>query len=161
MLTENERDGKLLRIGDFARRAETNLRTLRYYEEIGLLVPAERSRGGFRFYRETDLHRLNMVRALQGLGLPLEGIKVLMATRETALERGEFIARVKLALEEQDRLLTEKLRVVERERDHIRLARAKLEECADCTHRPTAANNFCEPCQVDGKPLPADLSALF
>lgn len=161
MVTENERNGKLLRIGDFARLAETNLRTLRYYEEIGLLSPAERSRGGFRFYRETDVHRLSMVRALQGLGLPLDEVKRLMATREPSLQRGELIARVKQALEEQDRLLCEKLRVVESERDRVRLARSKLDECAGCAHHPMAENNYCEPCQVDGKPLPSDLSALF
>ena len=48
----------LVKIGDFARLAHTNLRTLRYYEEIGLLQPALRSDGGFRYFRQTDLNNI-------------------------------------------------------------------------------------------------------
>ena len=43
---------KLLKIGAFAELAGTNLRTPCYYEEVGLLQPAGRSSGGFRYYRE-------------------------------------------------------------------------------------------------------------
>ena len=57
----------LIKIGDFAELAGTNLRTLRYYEEIGLLAPAARSAGGFRYYRREDLDRLRMVASLQDL----------------------------------------------------------------------------------------------
>ena len=42
-------DPELLLIGEFAKLAGTNLRTLRYYEERGLFKPARRSRGGFRY----------------------------------------------------------------------------------------------------------------
>ena len=69
---ESSRNGngkQLLKIGDFAKLAGTNLRTLRYYEEIGLLQPASRSTGGFRYYRSEDLDRLRMVTSLKGLGL--------------------------------------------------------------------------------------------
>ena len=47
---------KLHKIGVFAKMAGTNLRTLRYYEEVGLLQPAARSNGGFRYYRDSDLN---------------------------------------------------------------------------------------------------------
>ena len=63
------RPDELLKIGAFAELAGTNLRTLRYYEEIGLLEPALRSRGRFRYYRPTDLNRVRMIRNLQDLGL--------------------------------------------------------------------------------------------
>ena len=52
----------LLKIGDFAKLADTNLRTLRYYEELGLLTPAERSDGGFRHYRATDVNRVRAIK---------------------------------------------------------------------------------------------------
>ena len=74
---------ELLKIGEFAKFAQTNLRTLRYYEELGLLTPASRSQGGFRYYRRTDVNRLAMIRDLQSLGLQLERIRELMATRES------------------------------------------------------------------------------
>ena len=80
----------LLKIGDFARLANTNLRTLRYYEEVGLLVPAARSDGGFRYYRPTDVNRVRLVWDLQQLGLQLEKIAKLLGEHEDDLSA--FIA---------------------------------------------------------------------
>ena len=84
----------LLKIGDFARLAETNLRTLRYYEELGLLSPSHRSQGGFRYYRRTDVNRVNMIRDLQELGLQLEQIRELISVRAVGEPGNVFLARV-------------------------------------------------------------------
>ena len=151
----------LLRIGDFARLAGTNLRTLRYYEELGLFTPFERSKGGFRYYRETDVNRLRLIRSFQELGLALEEIRELFATREEGLSREEFLRRVDRALGAQDDLLQERIASIETQRDRIREARSKLEQCGPCAHMPSPGNNFCEPCQADGQNLPDQLSALF
>ena len=151
----------LLKIGDFARLAGTNLRTLRYYEEIGLLEPAARSQGGFRYYRQTDLNRLNMIRDLQELGLHLDRIRELMETRHGAETREQFLVRVRGALEEQDRLLAEKIATLEEQRRRIGEALGKVHECELCRHMPSDTNNHCEPCALTGKPLPATVSALF
>lgn len=152
---------ELLKIGDFARLAGTNLRTLRYYEELGLLAPATRSQGGFRYYRRTDLNRLNMIRDLQGLGLPLDRIRDLMATREVIERRDQFLARVREALREQDRLLQERVQELEDQRKGIAKAVGKLHECENCVHAPGSGNNFCEPCSMTGQALPPAISALF
>jgi DNA-binding transcriptional MerR regulator len=151
----------LLKIGDFARLAGTNLRTLRYYEEIGLLAPAARSQGGFRYYRDTDLNRLNMVRDLQSLGLHLDRIRELMSTRAELGSRSGFLGRVRAALAEQDRLLVEKSRALESQRERISQALGKIGECETCLHMPGDENNHCEPCLMTGKALPATVSALF
>jgi DNA-binding transcriptional MerR regulator len=151
----------LLKIGDFARLARTNLRTLRYYEEIGLLAPAARSQGGFRYYRETDLNRLNMVRDLQELGLHLDRIRELMNTRAELASRESFLARVRAALAEQDRLLVEKTQALEAQRARIAQALSKIRECENCRHMPGDKNNHCEPCALTGEALPATVSALF
>lgn len=151
----------LLKIGDFARLAGTNLRTLRYYEEIGLLEPAARSQGGFRYYRQTDLNRLNMIRDLQELGLHLDRIRELMETRHGAESREQFLVRVRGALEEQDRLLAEKIATLEEQRRRIGEALDKVHECERCRHMPSDNNNHCEPCALTGQPLPATVSALF
>ena len=152
---------ELLKIGDFARLAGTNLRTLRYYEELGLMQPARRSDGGFRYYRRTDVNRLAMIRNLQELGLPLERIGELMATRQRLGNREEFTAGVRRALQEQDRLLQERIASLGEQRTRIAHALLKLDECSHCEHRPGPENNFCEPCQASGAPLPEDVSALF
>ena len=87
-----------LRLEDFAREAGTNLRTLRYYEELGLLQAAQRSQGGFRYYRRTDVNRLNLIRDLQDLGLSLDRIRELRATRDAGDNRGAFFQQVRAAL---------------------------------------------------------------
>jgi DNA-binding transcriptional MerR regulator len=152
---------EILKIGDFARLAGTNLRTLRYYEELGLLMPASRSQGGFRYYRRTDLNRLNMIRDLQELGLHLERITELMATRQVIANREEFMKRVQLALAEQDRLLAERVTALEAQRQKIAVALNKIHECQHCRHSPSHENNYCEPCALTGERLPVTVSALF
>ncbi|MBI1381271.1 MAG: MerR family transcriptional regulator [Planctomycetaceae bacterium] len=152
---------RLLKIGDFARLAGTNLRTLRYYEELGLLIPASRSDGGFRYYRPTDLNRLEMIKNLQDLGLPLERIGELMATRDAGLGRSSLLSRVAEALSEQDRLIEERIQLLEGQRAKLSAAARKLSQCADCPHTPGTVNNFCEPCVNTGEVLPEHLSALF
>lgn len=152
---------KLLRIGAFARLAGTNLRTLRYYEELGLFQPIERSQGGFRYYRATDVHRLDLIRALQELGLSLEAIGGLLATRGGDLSREERLRRVEAALGAQDALLAARVAAIEDQRALIREAREKLVQCRPCGHVPCAENNFCEPCSLTGEPLPERLSALY
>lgn len=151
----------LLKIGDFAKIAGTNLRTLRYYEELGLLTPAERSQGGFRYYRQTDLNRLNMIRDLQELGLHLDRIRELMSAREFAEDRAAYLKRVRAALDEQDRLLSERILGLEQQRARIAVAARKIHDCECCKHLPAATNNFCEPCAITGEPLPQKISALF
>lgn len=164
MRSENDlaaETSQFLKIGDFARLADTNLRTLRYYEEIGLLAPVTRSAGGFRFYRREDANRLRMIQTLQGLGLELSRIRELMDTRAENLTRDQLLARVRGALERQTELLDERVRELARHRESLEVAQRKLGTCADCQHRPEPGNNFCNPCQIDGKDLPPELSALF
>lgn len=68
-----------MRIGDLAKRARVTTRTIRYYEELGLLGQRpddlKRAEGDFRYYTETDLERLWRIDVLKKLGLSLEQIK--------------------------------------------------------------------------------------
>jgi MerR family transcriptional regulator, copper efflux regulator len=63
-----------LKIGEFAKRAGVTPRTVRYYESLGLLDPSEREGGGFRYYTEVELTRLQKINVLKELGLSLEEI---------------------------------------------------------------------------------------
>ncbi|KQV13789.1 MerR family transcriptional regulator [Kitasatospora sp. Root107] len=60
-----------MRIGELAERAGTTTRTLRYYEQLGLL-PARRSGNGYRAYSQEDLRLLQQIRTLQDFGFGLE-----------------------------------------------------------------------------------------
>lgn len=152
----------LLKIGEFATLAGTNLRTLRYYEELGLLVPALRSDGGFRYYRPTDANRVRAIQFLQELGLPLERIGTLLATRiRDGADRQAWIRHVREALDEQRLLIDERISSLEAQKGRLQAAAIKLDLCHDCDNTPSPANNFCEPCARTGDPLPEFLSALF
>src|SRR5262245_6243751 len=63
-----------MRIGELAEQAGVTPRTIRYYEDLGLLGPSEREGQGFRYYTETELTRLKKIDMLKQLGLCLEEI---------------------------------------------------------------------------------------
>lgn len=67
-----------MRIGELAQKAGVTPRTIRYYENLGLLKPSEREGRGFRYYTEAELARLRKIDALQSLGLTLEEISSIL-----------------------------------------------------------------------------------
>jgi len=69
-------------IGELARRANVNPRTLRYYERIGVLAPTARTPAGYRLYTERDAARLMFIRRAQTLGLSLTEIADIIAVRD-------------------------------------------------------------------------------
>lgn len=150
-----------LRIGDFARLAGTGLRTLRYYEELGLLVPVERTAGGFRHYRRTDVNRVRLIQSLQEMGLSLDEIGELLVQRDSGATRADWLTQLQTTLGRVDDLVGDRIRTLEEQRRGIAAARHKLTECATCPMCPTEENNHCEPCEATGRSLPALLSALF
>lgn len=79
------------KIGDLAGRAGVSVRTLHYYDEIGLLVPSQKSAGGHRLYSPVEIARLQQIRSLRQLGLSLSEIA-------DCLQRPEFTLRRVLAM---------------------------------------------------------------
>lgn len=66
------REGELLRVGQLAERSGRSVRALHLYEELGLLTPAQRTKGGFRLYDESALIRVEWIDRLQDLGFSLK-----------------------------------------------------------------------------------------
>ncbi|WP_125777522.1 MerR family transcriptional regulator [Antribacter gilvus] len=80
----NEREatlvgGSTMHIGAVAERTGLSLRTLRHYDEVGLLRPSGRSDGGFRLYTESDVTRLLLIRRMKPLGFTLEEMSDLLS----------------------------------------------------------------------------------
>jgi DNA-binding transcriptional MerR regulator len=87
----------MIKIGTFSRISQVSVKTLRFYDEIGLLKPAEIDRySGYRFYSFEQLPRLNRILALKELGFSLEQIAQVLSQ---GLSSEEFrgILRLKLA----------------------------------------------------------------
>ena len=64
-----------MQIGEVADQTGLSLRTIRYYEEVGLVTPSARTSGGFRLYSETDVARLRLVRRMKPLEFSLEEMR--------------------------------------------------------------------------------------
>ncbi|WP_186568732.1 MerR family transcriptional regulator [Streptomyces sp. T12] len=71
-------DDKHMQIGEVAARTELSPRTIRHYEETGLVIPSARSQGGFRLYTETDVARLMVIRRMKPLGFTLDQMRDLL-----------------------------------------------------------------------------------
>ncbi|APS23549.1 MerR family transcriptional regulator [Streptomyces sp. Tue 6075] len=127
-----------MQIGEVAARTELSLRTIRHYEETGLVAPSARSRGGFRLYTETDVARLMVIRRMKPLGFTLDQMRDLLDATDrldtgTALdteEREALLERIR-AYQQEAAEQVEKLRVqLSRAEDFEGTLRARLEQDA-------------------------------
>ncbi|GAU66475.1 putative MerR family transcriptional regulator [Streptomyces sp. NBRC 110611] len=92
-----------MQIGEVAARTELSLRTIRHYEETGLVIPSARSQGGFRLYAEADVARLMVIRRMKPLGFTLDEMRALLAATDrldsgeelSATDREELLERVR------------------------------------------------------------------
>jgi len=91
-----------MKIGVLAARSGLPVKTLRYYEELGLLPAIGRSQGGYRLFAEDSLRRLEFIRRLKTLGLSLEEIQGSLAVHDAgdlpcgdiAIQLGRQIERI-------------------------------------------------------------------
>ncbi|TYR64822.1 MerR family transcriptional regulator [Streptomyces parvus] len=127
-----------MQIGEVAARTELSLRTIRHYEESGLVVPSARSRGGFRLYTETDVARLMVIRRMKPLGFTLDQMRDLLDATDRldadaaldADERETLLKRVR-AYQQEAAEQVENLRVqLSRAEDFEGTLRARLERNA-------------------------------
>jgi DNA-binding transcriptional MerR regulator len=119
------------RIGEVAERVGVTTRTIRYYEELGLLGPlAERSKGSHRLYSESDVARLTeLVRLRDLLGLSLEELTALAETgRARAALRDRWAGTD--SDEERAQIVAAAIPLVERQLELVDARRGKLDEFA-------------------------------
>ncbi len=94
--------GTHLQIGEVAERTGLSIKTIRHYDEVGLVVPSARSAGGFRLYIDADVDRLLAIRRMKPLGFTLEEMGELLRSLavlddSAATETERTIARTYLA----------------------------------------------------------------
>lgn len=89
---------RTFQIGEAAERAELSLRSVRYYEEMGLVTPESRTAGGFRLYTDEHVHRLHLIRRMKPLGFSLQQMRELLDARDAIRkDGGDVAARERLA----------------------------------------------------------------
>jgi MerR family transcriptional regulator, repressor of the yfmOP operon len=125
------RDEPCLQIGEVADRTGVTQRTLRFYEERGLLKPPTRMEGGFRLYSEDDVGRVEQIKRLQSLlGLTLAEIKDMVEAEEV---RGELNAtyRPDRPLDERIERVGKRIEVTKRQHDIISTKLSAMLEMRD------------------------------
>lgn len=110
----------LSRVGEVAENLGVSPRTIKYYEEIGLVEPEERSPGGFRLYGEREVERLGRILKMKSMGYSLAAIREILTVRDAAQEADKVTVL---------RTATEHLREREREvEERIRRMREDLKK---------------------------------
>lgn len=120
-----------MRIGELAVRAGVPVKTIRYYEDIGVLAPPARTASGYRNYDDTVVDRLTFVRSAQSVGLTLGEIREIVALRD----RGETpCGHVTELLQRRAAEIEERIASLQRLQGELRrlARRARLLDPADC-----------------------------
>ncbi|HIG54413.1 MAG TPA: MerR family transcriptional regulator [Candidatus Latescibacteria bacterium] len=138
--------GGLMQIGDLAAKADVTPRTIRYYEELGIVEPEERTAGGFRLYSESQLRRLQIVQSLKDLGFGLDRIREFFNIKNGA-ESGGGVARALVEhLVEQERHIDDRIRQYMLMKERNKKAIEVLNGCLCCTVK--ACERDCHHCEV-------------
>jgi DNA-binding transcriptional MerR regulator len=121
----------MVRIGELADRSGVPVKTIRYYEDIGVLTAPQRTSSGYRDYDHPAVDRLAFIRAAQAVGLTLGEIRQVVALRE----RGETpCTHVVDLLEHRAEEISQRIRELQRLQGDLRrlAARAHSLDPADC-----------------------------
>ena len=123
---------QLLRIGDVAKKTGITLRTLRYYEELHLIEPDNRTKGNFRLYHPNVIQRVQFINSLKKLDFTLEEIRDVLGTADSYKTDKEIVERTRQALLIKKEKITAKLiEMAEMNRD-VDLSLRILDECIAC-----------------------------
>jgi DNA-binding transcriptional MerR regulator len=139
---------KPLRVGELAKRTKKTVRALHLYEELGLLKPVHRSKGGFRLYSSSSVERVAWIGLLQEAGFSLHQLQEFL----TGFGEGEVgnsaMQRVRDIFEEKLRATREQKVKLEQLEKELEASLAYLDGCKSCA--PVHLTNECGTCDHNG-----------
>ena len=100
-------------VGEVAKKMETTVRTLQYYDKEGLLSPSAESEGGRRLYTDKDLVTLHQILSLKSLGFSLDDIKCRLISLETPTDVATALTEQADSIREKIEQLTDSLTAIE------------------------------------------------
>jgi DNA-binding transcriptional MerR regulator len=150
---------KMLKIGDFSRISQVSVKTLRYYDEIGLFRPAMVDRStGYRYYSEEQLPQLNRILALKDLGLSLDQIARMLDDDLSTVQIWSMLRLKQMEIQqclEEDQARLARVEARMRQVEQVCLESKNQEEdttvrtCPECGKRVRElAPGFCPHCGV-------------
>lgn len=144
---DRSREPALLTTGEMARLSSSTLRTVRFYEEAGILRPARRTDGGHRLFERTELDRLMLVTDLRMAGLSLDEIKAILDVKKAAASGAVAAESAMRVLGARIEELKEKLVVLNRLRNDLEETTRIVAGCMACQNELSFPGS-CAKCDV-------------
>ena len=139
-----------LKIGDLAKATGKTQRALRLYEEMGLLVPSDRTVGGFRVYGCDAIERVSWIGKLQELGFTLHQIQELVpGVSEAALPK-DAMKRVRKIFADKQAEVAHQIARLQQLQCEMASSLEYLETCVESCTEHHAGTSSCGTCQTHG-----------
>lgn len=150
----------LVQIGDLARAGNVTTRTVRFYEDLGLIRSAKRSAGGFRLYEADQVERLLAVLALKEVGFSLEEIREFQGLARPGDVALDVMTRLRARVATGADQVRRRIESLARALGDMERAAATLSECDGCESKPYDAE--CHDCwkRIAGGSTPDVLKAI-
>ena len=135
-----------LKIGEVADLLKTTVRTIRYYEEEGLLEP-NRTDGGTRLYSHHHVNRLKAIIYLAENGFSLDVIRLIGTVRTSCTTGDEGSEKVAAVIDGAIKDTEGKIENLKKLKSELKAAHRQLEKCAGCWNEPSSQG--CPTCPVN------------
>lgn len=149
-----DEEAETLTTGEMARLSNNTLRTVRFYEEAGILAPIGRTEGGHRVFERHQLERLTLVTDMREAGLSLDEIRKLLETKEHARTGGAAAETAIVVLRKHIADLKAKMEVLGRLSEDLEQTIHAAEACIGC--KDSQFPEHCHDCgrlgKVEGQP---------
>jgi MerR family copper efflux transcriptional regulator len=138
----------LLKIGELAKKTGKTVRAIHLYEELGLLAPAVRSKGGFRLYSGRAVTRIDWIQKLQDMGFSLTEIKAFLRGWEDCDAAPKAMDRVREIFADKLRETKETIARLGHLVDELNDTLSYMDSCRSC--EPTHSQAECGTCGIHG-----------
>ena len=138
----------MLKVGELARKTGKSTRAIHLYEELGLLNPAVRSKGGFRLYSSRAVERLEWIQKLQDMGFSLTEIKAFLRVWEASATAPKAMATVREIFADKLRETRETITRLGKLADELQDSLNYLDSCRSC--EPVHTQPECGKCEIHG-----------
>ena len=138
----------LLKVGELAKRTGKSVRAIHLYEELGLLAPAVRSKGGFRLYPGKAVRRIDWIQKLQELGFSLTEIKAFLRDWEQSEAAPKAMGRMREIFSDKLRETKETIGRLNRLVADLTETLAYMDSCRSC--EPSHTQSECGTCGIHG-----------
>ncbi len=150
--------GDRLKVGELAERTQKTVRALHLYEELGLLHPEERTKGGFRLYGPDSELRVRWIARLQDMGFSLPDIREILTQWEHSGSAVDAMARIRVLYREKLAETERQLQRLTELRHELHESLAYLDSCEVCDPaRLISACPHCDTHHCDAPDLVAGL----